>query len=130
MKLADLLPIVAAGHIVLVAEFRGGRVESSGYVDRETGNAIKTLQLVFAVERQGEGMIEKVILRRYLLPTVTEDQVQIKLVKGCVYAFPLEKFELKRGTLFGRMAVWEPVMIDKEEPLSPPPASAGGGPAA
>jgi hypothetical protein len=130
MTLAELMPHIAAGHIILVAEFRGGRVESSGFSDRVTGNAVKTLQLVYAVERQGVGMIEKIILRRYLLSGVTADQVEIKLTKGCVYAFPLEKFELKRGTIFGRMAPWEPVKIDKEKgpPCVPPPGGTQGAP--
>jgi len=123
----ELIRIVMDGHIVLVAEFRGGKVESAGYVDKETGNAIKTLQLVYAVERQGRGMVDKILLRRYLPPDVTADQMEIKLVKGCVYAFALNKFEAKRGMLFGRMAEMEPVIIDKEEGPARP---AEGGPAA
>ncbi len=124
MTLAELMPYVGAGHIILVAEFRGGKVESSGYVDKETGNAIKTLQIVYAVERPGPGMIEKVFLRRYLPPDVTAEQVEIKLVKGCHYAFALEKFETKRGSIFARLGPWEPVMIDKEEGAGAP-AQAG-----
>lgn len=121
----ELIRIVMAGHIVLVAEFRGGKVESAGYVEKETGDAIKTLQLVYAVERQGRGMVDKILLRRYLPPDTLEDQVEIKLVKGCVYAFPLDKFEAKRGMLFGRMAEMEPVLIDEgEEPQPPPQAEA------
>ena len=122
----ELIRFVMDGHLILVAEFRGGKVESSGYVDKETGNAIKTLQLSYAVERQGRGMIEKVLLRRYLPPDVTADQVEIKLVKGAVYAFALDKFEAKRGMLFGRMSEMEPVIIDKEEGPARP---AEGGPA-
>lgn len=124
MKLIALLPHIAAGHLILVAEFRGGKVHSSGYVDKQTGLAIKTLQVTYAVERQGTGMIEKVILNRYLPPDVTAEQFAIKLVKGCVYAFVIEKYELKRMTFFGRMAATEPVMIDKEEGAEAP--AAGG----
>jgi len=123
MTQLELIQIVMAGHIILVAEYRGGKVESSGYVDKETGNAIKTLQLAYAVERQGKGMIDKILLRKYLQPDVTAEQVEIKLVKGYVYAFPLDKFEAKRGMLFGRMAETEPVLIEQgEEPQCPPKA--------
>ncbi len=115
MKLDALLPHIAAGHLILVAEFRGGKVSSSGFVDKETGLATKTLQVTYAVERQGVGMCEKVILNRYLPPDVTAEQFEIKLVKGCVYAFVIEKYEQKRMTFFGRMSAMEPVMIDKEE---------------
>jgi len=127
MKLSELMPYVGAGHLILVAEFRGGKVHSSGYVDKQTGLATKTLQVTYAVERQGVGMIEKVILNRYLPPDITAEQFEIKLVKGCVYAFVIEKYELKRMTFFGRMAAMEPVMIDKEEGAEAP--AAGGCPA-
>jgi hypothetical protein len=110
----ELIGFVLDGHIILAAEFRGGKVESAGYVDKETGEAIKMLQIVYAVERQGRGMIEKILLRRYLPLDVTADQVEIKLEKGKLYAFPLEKFETKRGMIFGRLANMEPLMIDKE----------------
>jgi hypothetical protein len=120
MKPAELIPYLMAGHIILVAEFRGGRVEQSGFVDKTTGEKTSTLQLTYAVERQGQGMIEKIILRRYLPPDVTPEKAEIKLAKGCVYAFVLEKFELRRGMIFGRMAIWEPVIIDKEEGAGAP----------
>jgi len=120
MKPADLLPPILAGHIILVAEFRGGRVEQSGFVDKTTGEKTATLQLTFAVERQGQGMIEKIILRRYLPPEIAAENAKINLVKGGVYAFVLEKFELRRGTIFGRMAASEPVMIEREEGADAP----------
>ena len=120
MKPADLIPPLLAGHIILVAEFRGGRVEQSGFVDKTTGEKTATLQVTFAVERQGQGMIEKIILRRYLRPDVTAEKAEIILVKGCLYAFALEKFELRRGTIFGRMAASEPVMIEREEGADAP----------
>jgi hypothetical protein len=109
----ELIRFVMDGHLILVAEFRGGKVESAGYVDKETGEAIKTLQLAYAVERRGRGMIENVLLRRYLQPDVTADQVEIKLEKGRIYAFALDKFEAKRGMMFGRMTAQEPMLIDE-----------------
>ncbi|HEX4139656.1 MAG TPA: hypothetical protein VHY09_04865 [Candidatus Methylacidiphilales bacterium] len=126
MKPVDLIPDLLAGHIILVAEFRGGRVEQSGFVDKITGEKTSTLQLTYAVERQGQGMIEKIILRRYLQPDVTPEQAEIKLVKGSLYAFVLDKFEVRRGMVFGRMAALEPLMIDKGEGAGAPAARAPG----
>jgi hypothetical protein len=115
MKPVDLIPAVLDGHIILVAEFRGGRVEQSGFVDKITGEKTSTLQLTYAVERQGQGMIEKVILRRYLQPSVTPEEAEIKLVKGVHYAFVLDKFEVRRGMVFGRMSVMEPVTSKRNQ---------------
>jgi hypothetical protein len=116
----ELIRPLLGGHIILVAEFRGGKLESIGYVDKTSGLALKRFRLSFAVERQGKGLIEHVNLIRYLLPQEDPDKIEIKLEKGSLYAFPLEAVEQKRGMMVGRMSAGEPVMIDSEgEPLGP-----------
>jgi len=126
----ELIHVVLDGHIILVAEFRGGKLETVGYVDKKTGEAINRLLLSFAVERQGRGLVAYILLQRYFPATASPEETEIKLEKGCLYAFPLDAIETRRGILVGRLAAAQPVMIDREGPLGPPPAPAGGRPAA
>jgi hypothetical protein len=85
-----LIPYLMAGHIILVAEFRGGKIEAVGYVDKTSGLAQMRHRRSYAVERQGLGLIEHVTLTRYLMPGDDPDKAEITLEKGELYAFALE----------------------------------------
>jgi hypothetical protein len=124
MNAIELLRPLLGGHIILVAEFRGGKLETVGYVDKKSGEAINRLMLSFAVERQGQGLVSYVLLQRYFPATASPEETEIKLEKGRLYAFPLDAIETRRGILVGRMAAAQPVEIDKEEGADAP--AAGG----
>ncbi len=115
-----LIPWLMAGHIILVAEFRGGKIEAVGYVDKTSGLAQMRYRRAYAVERQGPGLIEQVILTRYLMPGDDPDKAEITLERGRMYAFALEAFQQVRNHMVGRMAAGEPVMIDRIEGADAP----------
>ena len=115
-----LIPWLMAGHIILVAEFRGGKVEEVGYVDKTTGLAQLKHRRAYAVERQGPGLIEQVILTRYLQPNEKPDEIVVNLEKGRMYAFALEAIQHVRNHMVGRMAAGEPVVIDRIEGADAP----------
>jgi hypothetical protein len=112
MTPAELVPYFMVGHILLVAEFRGGKLETVGYVDKTTGDAISRLCLSFAVERQG--FAGPVLLQRYFPSNVAQEETEITLEKGRLYVFPLEAIERRREILVGRMAAKKPMMIEEE----------------
>jgi uracil-DNA glycosylase len=124
MKAVELLRPLLGGHIILVAEFRGGKLETVGYVDKKSGESINRLMLSLAVERQGQELVAYVLLQRYFPDTATPEETEIKLEKGRLYAFSLDAIETRRGILVGRLAIEQPVEIDKEEGAGAP--AAGG----
>ena len=115
-----LIPYLMSGHLIMVGEFRGGKVEAVGYVDKTTGLSQMRYRRAYAVERQGPGLIEQVILTHYLLPHEKPEEIVISLEKGRLYAFALEAFQQVRNHMAGRMAAGDPVMIDRIEGADAP----------
>ena len=128
ITLAELARKAVAGEILLVGELRAADVREAGFVDRNSGLAMKSVLVTYFVERSGSRGYEIVkITRRAPDGVVDPTKVPITATKGKTYAFPVESLERKPGSIFARMADCEPEELETSEQ---PPDAPQGAPAA
>lgn len=128
MKTSHLLERVLGGHFVLVGEFRGGRVNVRGFVDRKTGLASTSLIVSYVVECATSGTFDLVKINRRAPEGVTDPaQVAIDLEKGQRYAFEIETLSRDRGLISAWLGPREPELIVEDRGMQSPP-EAGAAP--
>jgi hypothetical protein len=128
MKASELLNRVLSGGIILVGEFRGGRADVRGFVDRKTGLASTSLIVSYVVECATSGAFDLVKINRRAPQGVTDPaQVPINLEKGQRYAFEIETLSKERGLISAWLGPNEPEPIENDLGMQSPP-EAGAAP--
>ncbi|MBA3833593.1 MAG: hypothetical protein H0X34_17210 [Chthoniobacterales bacterium] len=128
MNAADLLKLVLAGRFVLVGEYRGGRAELRGFVDRKTGLAASSVIVSYVVECAISGDFDMVKVSRKAPEAVTlPEQVEITLTKGKRYAFEIESLSKERGLIAAWLGSREPQPLEEDRGMQSPP-EAGAAP--
>jgi hypothetical protein len=124
MNATELLKLVLDGRCLLVGEFRGGRVEKRGYVDRKTGLAAPSVIVTYLVECNVTGGFDMVKVSQRAPAAVTlPEQVEIGLTKGKRYVFEIESLSKERGVVSAWLGSREPQPIEHGQGMqSPPPA--------
>src|ERR1041384_6531736 len=89
------------GERLLVAEYRGGRAESAGYVDKRTGEAIVYVRCIYLVECACDGDIDRSIIYQRRTDITDPELAAFPYEKGKAYAFFLAGFKRERGNLTG-----------------------------
>ncbi len=107
----ELLERVIAGRIILVGEFRNGRVETKASLDRNNGEVIHIAQIVYAVEC-GSTFGTVIIYRTVPADMSMTGDIDIGLTKGRRYAFELDKLNRKGGFVTAQLGFREPEPID------------------
>jgi hypothetical protein len=109
MNREEVLAKIIAGRFLLIAEFRGGRAESRGFVDTKTGKACRNVILSYVVECTIMGSYEKIVIR-HRAPAAVNDpaSVVISLRKGVVYVFEIESLSKERGMITAWLGLREP----------------------
>ena len=59
MTQEELLRRVVRGRTVIVGEFRGARAELTGYVDKQTGDAINRDRAIYLIECACRGELDR-----------------------------------------------------------------------
>ena len=126
MTHSELLRQILRGRLLLVGEFRGGRAESAGFVDKRTGEAISYVRAIYLLECACRGSIDRAVVRQRLLDVEDPDDVLFPYEKGRLYVFSLESFRLERGTFTGWMDHLDPEPIEE---TADGDGTAAGGPA-
>lgn len=120
MTESQLLERVKSGELLMVGEYRGGRAEASGYVDKNTGKAVTQITAIYLIECQGHGSLDIAIIRQHLPPTIQDPAaVQFPYVKGARYVFFLEGFRTERGFFYGWIGERRPELLEPETNLVP-----------
>lgn len=107
----ELLNRVMAGRLILVGEFRNGRVETKASLDRGSGLAIQTSGIVYAVEC-GSAFGTVLIHRAVPADVTNANDVNIGLIKGRRYAFELNRLVRNGDFVNAHLAFREPEPID------------------
>jgi hypothetical protein len=122
MNGSDLLKRVLGGRFVLVGEFRGGRADLRGFVDRKTGMAASSVIVSYVIECAISGSFGLVKVNRRGPEGVTDPaQVFIALEKGRRYAFEIETLSKERGLISAWLGPWEPEPIEEDRGMQSPP---------
>jgi hypothetical protein len=128
MKVSDLLDRILGGGFFLVGEYRGGRADVRGFVDRKTGLAATSLIVSYVVECALSGAFDLVKINRRAPEGVTDPaQVSINLEKGHRYAFEIETLSRERGLISAWLGPREPEVIEDDRGMQSPP-EAGAAP--
>jgi hypothetical protein len=123
MTTDELTKQVLQGILVLVGEYRGSHAEAAGYVDRKSGQAIRSVRAIHIVECVWYDRVDRVVLMQYFGGGATLEQAAatFKYERGRKYVFYLDSFKRERGQLTGRLAGWDPEPLEMAE-------EAGGSP--
>ena len=112
MNRTELLERVLGGRFVLVGEFRGGRADVRGYVDRKSGLASSQVIITYVVESALAGAFSVIkVFRKAPAGVSAPEQVTMALEKGRRYAFEIESLNKERGLVSAWLAT-EPELID------------------
>ena len=119
----ELVTQVLQGILVLVGEYRGSHAETAGYVDKKSGQAIRSVRAIHIVECVWYDRMDRVVLMQYFGGGATLEQAAatFRYEKGRKYVFYLDSFKRERGQLTGRLAEWDPERLEMAE-------EAGGSP--
>jgi hypothetical protein len=109
MNREEALANIIAGRFLLIAEYRGGRAESRGFVDTKTGKACRNVILTYVVECTITGTYDKIMIRHRAPSSVNDPaSVVISLRKGVVYVFEIESMSKERGQITAWLGLREP----------------------
>ena len=112
--------LIRSGRFLLVGNLRACDVQESGFVDRKSGLAEKTLLITYFIECQPVHGFEIVKVTRRL-PLGEDERVEaIKAAvkRGALYAFHILGFEKKIGFTLAKLAgTAEPILIEESEYL-------------
>ena len=126
MQRSEVVRRFLRGELLLVGEYRSGRAESDGYVDRRTGEALGCVRCIYLIECACRGIIDRSIIY-HRRPDITDPELAaFPYEKEKLYVFFLEGFKRERGNFIG----WidrgpEPIEDDMEAGDTPE----GGAPA-
>ena len=129
MTTDELVKQVLQGILVLVGEYRGSHAEMAGYVDKKSGQAIRSVRGIHLVECVWYDRVDRVLLMQYFaqnVATVEEAAATFRYERGRKYVFYLASFKWERGQLVGRLAEWDPEPLETAEeavgsPVGEPP---------
>ena len=113
MTREEMLARMLCGWAGITGEFRGGRADIVGHVDRKTGLAMKRIVVTYIVECWVGGGIGVVKIMQRLPEAVTDpSQVKIELERGKRYAFEVDALKKENGFATAWMSLREPVPIE------------------
>jgi len=117
MTTDELLRQVLQGNLILVGEYRGSHAEMAGYVDKKSGQAIRSVRAIHLVECVWYDRVDRVLLMQYFGGGATLEQAAatFRYERGRKYVFYLESFKRERGQLTGRLAGWDPEPLEISE---------------
>ena len=117
MTTDELIRQVVQGILVLVGDYRGSHAEMAGYVDKKSGQAIRSVRAIHLVECVWYDRTDRVLLMQYFGGGATLEQVAatFRYEKGRNYVFYLDSFKQERGQLTGRLAEWDPEPLELAE---------------
>jgi hypothetical protein len=118
MTTDELVKQVLQGILVLVGEYRGSHAEMAGYVDKKSGQAIRSVRAIHLVECVWYDRVDRVLLMQYFaqnVATVEEAAATFRYERGRKYVFYLASFKWERGQLTGRLAEWDPELLEIAE---------------
>lgn len=117
MTTDDLLKQVLQGNLLLVGDYRGSHAELAGYVDKKSGQAIRSVRAIHLVECVWYDRVDRVVLMQYFGGGATLEQAAatFRYERGRKYVFYLESFKRERGQLTGRLAEWDPEPLEISE---------------
>jgi hypothetical protein len=123
MTTDELVKQVLQGILVLIGDYRGSHAEMTGYVDKNSGQAIRSVRAIHLVECVWYDRVDRVLLMQYFGGGATLEQATatFRYEKGRKYVFYLDSFKRERGQLTGRLAEWDPEPLELAE-------EAGGSP--
>jgi hypothetical protein len=104
----DLLKEVANGALVIVGEYRGCRVSTNRFVDRNSGNVIGRPTILHLVECGHGASIVRVILTEAAPEGIGGVDVNARYVRGHHYVFFLQSIKKERGQITGSLDSREP----------------------
>jgi hypothetical protein len=82
MTREQLLKYAEGGRTFIVGEFRGGRADSAGYVDKKSGEAISYVVAIYLIECACRGPLDRAVIRRRLAGSEVADDVLFPQEKG------------------------------------------------
>ncbi len=108
---SQLLNRILEGRLILVGEFRNGRLNFKDTVDSVSGEKIQTVEYVYAVEC-GDAFGSVMIHRPQ--PAIAPDVTVVKLglEKGRRYAFELDRLVRKGGFVNAHLGFREPELVE------------------
>src|SRR6478672_2066185 len=114
MTAGELLRQVLQGNLILVGDYRGSHAEMTGYVDKKSGQAIRSVRAIHLVECVWYDRVDRVLLMQYFGGGATLEQVAATFTyeRGRKYVFYLDSFKQERGQLTGRLAGWDPEPLE------------------
>src|SRR6266446_8090282 len=118
MTTEQLLRRVLQGCLGLVGDYRGSHAEMAGYVNKKTGQAIQYVRGIHLVECFFYDRVGRVLLYEHFPETVgSVDEAKATFTYECgrKYVFYLESFKRERGQLTGRLAEWDPELLEIAE---------------
>ena len=124
MTTDELVKQLLQGILVLVGEYRGSHAETAGYVDKKSGQAIRSVRAIHLVECVWYDRVDRVVLMQYFagsIETLEQARATFRYERGRKYVFYLASFKRERGQLTGRLAEWDPEPLELAE-------EAGGSP--
>ena len=113
--------LIRSGRFLLVGNLRACDVQESGFVDKKTGLAEKTLLITYFIECQPVQGYEMVRVTRRL-PLGEDAHVEAlkaAVKRGALYAFHVLSLEKKVGITLARLAGTEPILIEESESCEP-----------
>lgn len=87
MTEADIPKEVMRGRLVVVGELRGTHAESTGYVDRRTGEAIKYVRVIYLIECACRGMLDRAVVTQKWTGVEEPELVNLPYEKGKLTRF-------------------------------------------
>jgi hypothetical protein len=117
MTTDELVKQLLQGILVLVGEYRGSHAEMAGYVDKKSGQAIRSVRAIHLVECVWYDRVDRVVLMQYFGGGATLEQAAatFRYERGRKYVFYLASFKRERGQLTGRLAEWDPEPLEIAE---------------
>ena len=117
MTTDELVRQILQGILVLVGEYRGSHAEMAGYVDKKSGEAIRSVRAIHLVECVWYDRVDRVLLMQYFGSGASLEQAAatFRYEKGRKYVFYLDSFKQERGQLTGRLAEWDPEPLELAE---------------
>ena len=117
MTTDELVKQLLQGILVLVGDYRGSHAEMAGYVDKKSGQAIRSVRAIHLVECVWYDRVDRVVLMQYFGGGATLEQAAatFRYERGRKYVFYLASFKRERGQLTGRLAEWDPEPLEIAE---------------
>ena len=117
MTTDELVKQLLQGILVPVGDYRGSHAEMAGYVDKKSGQAIRSVRAIHLVECVWYDRVDRVLLMQYFGGGATLEQAAatFRYERGRKYVFYLDSFKRERGQLIGRLAGWDPEPLEIAE---------------